>query len=146
MNKIEIDAIKLGMKSYQDAKKTQFDFKSFGGFFAFGNDQFDTNKIGNAPYVHIGMGLYCSKSTYKDLLKNLDLFSNNRNEFIKQNILPSSVFAYEFNNHECSLTCDYDEPFKIVEEIYGNFVANAVVNDKDLIKWLNGDDEETDNE
>lgn len=141
MNKLEIDTIKLGMKSYQDAKKQQFDFNKYGGFFAFGNEQFDQNKIGTAPFVNIGMGLYCSKSTFKELLTNLNLFSNNRNEYIKQHVMPVSVFAYEFNNHECSLTCDYDEPYKIVKEIYGQSVANEVVNNKDLLKWLNGDDD-----
>jgi hypothetical protein len=56
------------------------------------------------------------------------------------------VFAYEFGNYECGYNGEYDKPYEIVKSVYGDEIANKIINDKDLLSWLNGDDEDTDNE
>jgi hypothetical protein len=140
MNK---EQLKQGVKLYKQIKDKQFPFDIYGGFFAFGNDQFDKNKIGTAPFVHFGMGLYCSKATAPELKKHFDLFCKDKNAFIREKVNAYSMFAYEFENHECSYNGEYEIPFNLVKEIYGETVANEIVNDKPFMAYLNGDQDET---
>jgi len=128
--------IKEHAVKYHNIKKSQFNFSMHGGFFAFGDDQFQKNKIGEAPFVHLGAGLYCSKSSYKDLMNNLDMFSKNKNNYIKENVNPYGVFSYEADNHEASYSGDLEAPYKIVKEIYGEAVANEIMNKKDFIGFV----------
>jgi hypothetical protein len=140
MNK---EQLKQGVKLYKQIKDKQFPFDIYGGFFAFGNDQFDKNKIGTAPFVHFGMGLYCSKATAPQLKKHFDLFCKDKNAFIREKVNAYSMFAYEFENHECSYTGEYEIPFNLAKEIYGETVANEIINDKPFMAYLNGDQDET---
>jgi len=140
MNK---EQLREGVKLYKEIKDKQFPFSVYGGFFAFGNDQFDQNKIGTAPYVNFGMGLYCSKATAPELKKHFNLFCKDKDTFIRETVNAYSMFAYEFGNHECSYTGDYETPFNMVKEIYGETVANEIVNDKPFMAYLNDDQDET---
>jgi hypothetical protein len=128
------------IKAYREIKSKQFPFEKYGGFFAFGNEQFDNNKIGTAPFVHITAGLYCAKSSADELVKNLNMFSKNKNKFVKETINPYAMFSYEAENHECSYTGDYETPHEMVSEIYGQTVADEIMNDKEFMRYLNGDD------
>jgi hypothetical protein len=139
MNK---EQLREGVKLYKQLKDKQFPFSLYGGFFAFGNDQFDTNKIGTAPFVSLGMGLYCSKATAPELKKHFDLFCKDKNAFIWATVNPFCMFAYEFENHECSYTGNYEIPYDMVKEIYGETIANEIINYKEFIEYLNGDQDE----
>jgi hypothetical protein len=139
---IKQNELKDAVNIYTESRKKQFSFSSFGGFFAFGDDQFDQNKIGNAPFVHLGMGLYSSKSNAKELIEAFKSFSKNKDNFLREHCNPYGVFAYEFGNHECSYTGDHDEPYEITKSIYGEEIARNILNDKEFIKTLYGDDNE----
>lgn len=107
------------MGKYVEIKQEQFDFKAHGGFFAFGQDQFTTNKIGEAPFVSLGMGLYCSEANAEALSKAFHKFVDETNKRIKENCEPKEVFDYEYGNHECDYTNDVENPCMYIIELYG---------------------------
>jgi hypothetical protein len=106
------------MATYQEIKSKQFDFHAHGGFFAFGNDQFKENKIGNEPFVKLGMGLYCSKEKVENLLKELNTHSENQKKEIREKCTFEEILKYEWSNYECDYTGDGEEATKILLSYY----------------------------
>lgn len=107
------------MGRYAEIKQEQFDFKAHGGFFAFGQEQFTANKIGEEPFVSMGMGLYCSKTNAKTLSEAFHKFADEKNAQIKNECNPQEVFDYEYDNHECDYTNDVENPCMYIIELYG---------------------------
>lgn len=107
------------MGRYVEIKQEQFDFKAHGGFFAFGQDQFTTNKIGEEPFVSMGAGLYCSETNAPTLAEAFHKFVDEKNEQIKKECTPQEVFDYEYNNYECDYTNDVENPCMYIIELYG---------------------------
>lgn len=107
------------MGRYVEIKQEQFDFKAYGGFFAFGQEQFTANKIGEEPFVSMGAGLYCSEENASALAEAFHKFVDEHNERIKKECDPQEVFDYEYNNHECDYTNDVENPCMYIIELYG---------------------------
>ena len=107
------------MGRYVEIKQEQFDFKGHGAFFAFGQEQFTANKIGEEPFVSMGTGLYCSKKSALALAKAFNEFVDEKNAQIKKECEPQEVFDYEYNNYECDYTNDVENPCMYIIELYG---------------------------
>lgn len=102
--------------NYQEIKNQQPILKDC--FFAFSNKQFDEgvtkhNLEGKKIYRGYG-GLYGTKEGIEELMN----FYDNINERIGKECDPQYVYDYEFDNHECSITCDDTEPMMIVLGIF----------------------------
>ena len=104
-------------KNYQEIKSVQPEL--FECFFAFSNQQFaegvknmclEGQKLFNGTN-----GLY---GTQKGIQKLMDDFDAIEKE-IAANCTPQEVYRDEYNNHECSYTCDDSDAFAIVERIFG---------------------------
>jgi hypothetical protein len=97
------------MGMYNEIKNKQFDFGKYGGFFAFGEEQFKRQTAKDekdTKYVHLGMGLYVKKEEKDKLLKELDNFTENKRKEIKELCSFKETFDYEWDNHETSFTGD----------------------------------------
>lgn len=96
-------------------------------FFAFGKKQFDEgitkhNLEGKKIYSGIG-GLYGTEKGIKDLLN----FYSDLNDRIAKECTAQEVYDYEFDNHECSITCDDSEAMMIVLGIFSAEQCRSVV-------------------
>lgn len=115
------------MSAYSEIKEKQFNFKENGGFFAFGNKQFEENKIGKEPFVSLGLGLFCSKEKAGELVKNLEKFSKEKDLEVIEKSTIEEVFNYESSNYECSYTGNYEQPCGIVLSIFGEEKIKAYI-------------------
>jgi hypothetical protein len=98
--------------NYQEIKNEQPILRDC--FFAFGNDQFNEgikkhNLEGQKIYRGMG-GLYGTHEGISELMA----FYDNLNNRIAKECNPQEVYDYEFDNHECSITCDDSEAMMIV--------------------------------
>jgi hypothetical protein len=105
------------MKKYTALKKekqTKFDtlLKDCKVFFAFSNEQFETNKTElkeGEKYISIGAGGYMPKSyiqTYLDGSKDIEKWYK---KSIKEGKQQDAEILYELNNHECFYTGSIDD-------------------------------------
>ena len=98
--------------NYQEIKNEQPILRDC--FFAFGNDQFNEGiKKHNleGQKIYRGMcGLYGTESGIKELLN----FYSDLNDRIAKECNPQEVYDYEFDNHECSITCDDTDAMMII--------------------------------
>ena len=113
------------MKTYSELKQQEPILSEC--FFAFSNSQFDEGvKLmgieGKKIFSGGGTGLY---GTQEGIQKLMDYYDNQDKEIAEQ-CNPQDVYAYEFNNHECSYTCNDREAFAIVENIFGKEKASEV--------------------
>jgi hypothetical protein len=118
--------------NYQEIKNQQPILKDC--FFAFGQTQFDEgvtkhNLQGKKIYRGHG-GLYGTKEGIDELMN----FYDNINKRIGEECNPQEVYDYEFDNHECSITCDDTEPMMIV---LGIFTEEQCMNVKRKNGYLN---------
>lgn len=104
--------------NYQEIKNRQPELVDC--FFAFSNSQFSEgiikNNLQDKKIYSAGMGLYGTQEGIAQLMKYYD----DLNEEIAAKCDPQEVYDYEFNNHECSYTCDDTDAIKIVASIFGN--------------------------
>lgn len=103
-------------------------------FFAFSTEQFNEgvkkhNLEGQKIYRGHG-GLYGTSEGINELMS----FYDNLNERIGKECDPQEVYDYEFDNHECSITCDDTEVMKIV---LGIFTEEQCLNIKRKNGYLN---------
>jgi hypothetical protein len=103
-------------------------------FFAFSTEQFNEgvkkhNLEGQKIYRGHG-GLYGTSEGINELMS----FYDNLNERIGKECDPQEVYNYEFDNHECSITCDDTEVMKIV---LGIFTEEQCLNIKRKNGYLN---------
>jgi len=106
-------------------------------FFAFSNSQFHEGKkkagIEDKKIYDGGYGLYGTKEGIKKLHSDYDLIDKE----VADKCDPQDVYAYEFNNHECSYTNDDREAMSIVIRIFGKEKAKEV---KRRFGYINIDD------
>ena len=95
-------------------------------FFAFSNKQIheglDRFGLTINQIVSADMGLYGTIEGIKEFFK----FYDNQAEKISKECDPQEVYDYEFNNHECSYTCDDEEVIKIIIGYFGLEKAKQV--------------------
>jgi hypothetical protein len=94
-------------------------------FFAFSTEQFNEGKK-NIPegkkILSATMGLY---GTREGITKLLAFYDANTAE-IGQKCDPQEVYDFEFDNHECSYTCDDTEVIKLIISYFGEEKAATV--------------------
>lgn len=69
-----------------------------------------------------GMGLYGTREGIKKFLAFYDAITVE----IGEKCDPQEVYDYEYNNHECSYTCDDTEAIKIVVSYFGEEKSTKV--------------------
>jgi len=91
----------------------------FECFFAFSNDQFEKGKreagIEGKKIYNGGSGLYGTQEGIDKLFNDYEEIDKK----ISSECQPQDVYDYEFNNHECSYTCNDSEAISIVFRIFG---------------------------
>ena len=118
--------------NYQEIKNQQPVLREC--FFAFSTQQFQEgitkhNLEDKKIYRGYG-GLYGTKEGIEELMN----FYDKINERIGKECNPQDVYDYEFDNHECSITCDDTEPMMIV---LGVFTEEQCMNVKRRNGYLN---------
>lgn len=110
--------------TYYEIKETQPTL--FECFFAFDNKQFEDGKnkagIADKKILSGGSGLYGTQEGITKLFSDYEDIDKK----VSENCTPQDVYAYEFNNHECSYTCDDFEAIEIVVRIFGVDKAKEV--------------------
>lgn len=95
-----------------------FDFKAYGAFFAFGQKQFDEQKVEGVEYVADGTGLIMPKNRAKEIIEA----QHNRYVQEAKNRLEAdgidNIIKFELNNHECYYTGDIS-PLEFLIDEYG---------------------------
>lgn len=108
------------IKKEQEAKLSEL-FKTCGVFFAFSNEQFESNKTPleeGEKYVTIGGGGYLPKgkvTEFKDGMSALDKWYKAE---IKSNKARKAHILYELNNHEAFYTHDIEDTLECLGEGY----------------------------
>ena len=121
------------IKRYQQLNDEQLDSEKYGIFWAFSNSQYEEGKArmkelgfykdGQTIY-DFGMGGF---GTSKELIDKFFNFYKERDKRIAKECDPQEVYIYEYNNHECMLDWDGDEPaYKKVVSIFGKEVAKGI--------------------
>lgn len=117
---------------YNELRKEQNDIDcyKYDCFYAFGQKQFDEGKARIRPlkegekYVSAGAGLY---GTRDGVDRYFAAFAD-YDKKIKEECDPQEVYFYEYNNHECFISWDGDEPaYNIIERIWGEEAASHIV-------------------
>ena len=102
--------------TYQEIKNEQPILKDC--FFAFGQKQFDEaiekHNLKDQKIYNGGNGLYGTKEGINELFA----FYEGLNERIAKECDPQEVYNYEYDNHECSITCDDTDVMYIVLGIF----------------------------
>ena len=95
-------------------------------FFAFSNEQFAEGKkrmgIEDKKIYDGGHGLYGTREGIRKLFDDYDAIDKE----IAEKCDPQEVYQYEWNNHECSITCDDEDAINIVIRIFGKETAQTV--------------------
>ena len=80
--------------------------KKYGGFFAFGNEQFIKAHKPKLKYVSLGAGLYAPKKTYKKLDNDIQsAIKNHIKRDLKTNGIKKIIWR-ELANYECQIGGD----------------------------------------
>ena len=107
----------------------------FECFFAFSNEQFAEGKkkagIEDKKIYDGGCGLYGTK---EGIQKLLDDYAN-IDQRVAEQCTPQDVYDYEFNNHECSITCSDEDAYNIVVRIFGVERAETVKRKYAYTEW-----------
>ena len=110
--------------SYEEIKNQQLELREC--FFSFSEQQFAAGvkkaNIEGKKLFSGGGGLYGTEEG----LNELTLFLDKISEQIAKECDPQEVYRYEFNNHECSYTCDDTEAIQIVIGYFGSERAKQV--------------------
>ena len=109
---------------YQEIKNEQPILKDC--FFAFGEKQFNEgiakHNLQGKKIYRGGSGLYGTKEGIEELFA----FYEGLNNKIAKECTAQEVYDYEFDNHECSITCDDYEPMNIVLNIFTEEQCRAI--------------------
>ena len=103
-------------------------------FFAFSKEQFNEgiakHNLADKKIYKGYAGLYGTQEGINELMN----FYDKLNERIAKECNPQEVYDYEFDNHECSITCDDTDAMKIV---LGIFTEEQCMNVKRKHGYLN---------
>lgn len=95
-------------------------------FYAFSVEQFEEglNKFNltKKQVVKGPHGLFGTKEGINELFSFYDDLKNE----IKNNCNPQKVYNYEFDNHECSYTCDDSEAIGMIQYYFGDDIAKTI--------------------
>ena len=118
--------------NYQQIKNEQPILRNC--FFAFSKEQFNEgiakHKLEGQKIYQAQGGLYGTNEGITELMN----FYDNLNTRIANECDPQEVYDYEFDNHECSITCDDTDAMKIV---LGIFTEEQCINVKRKHGYLN---------
>lgn len=85
-------------------KPKDFDFNSYGAFFAFSQKQFHDRAQKGIKYVNCGAGLIAPADIVEKMLDDIDEHYNKENQRILDEKGLDSCILYELLNHECYYT------------------------------------------
>lgn len=95
-------------------------------FFAFSNKQFDEaiikHNLQDKKILRADGGLFGTKEGIQKLYDDYEAISQQ----ITETCDPQEVYAYEFDNHECSYVGDDEEAIKLVVSYFGDEKAKEV--------------------
>lgn len=133
------------MKELDELKKEREEantalFKECGLFFAFSQSQFDESKTplkDGEKYISIGGGGYVPKSNLDKLLNGMETNQTIYDIAVKANNLRYKEIAYEFANHECYYTGDW----QVVADMFPHISPLVIeriyyIEYKKHIQWL----------
>lgn len=108
--------------SYVQLKKKFEEYENKGIFYAFSKEQFEKGmkKCGydeNTKLVQDGMGGYGTKEAF-DERRN---FYKEVEEEIRKTCTPEEIFKYEYWNHECEYTGEWDEAIEMTKSYFPKF-------------------------
>ena len=119
------------MNRYHELKNEHPKSEDYGVFFAFSNEQFEEGRKGliRKGYLKEGekvcQGPYGMFGSKDEIQRYLDFYAE-RGKRIKEECSPQEVYFYEFNNHECMVTCDDDDALRVVIDYFGNEAAHSI--------------------
>lgn len=98
-------------------KQQEFNFSTYGAFFAFWKDQFDEKKVDWVKYVDCGLWLVAPANIAHQMM--IDFDNHNKNEHKKSLEIDGidKIIEYQLSNHECYYTRDL-EPVQWLIETY----------------------------
>jgi len=121
------------IERYKEIMKEEPDSEKYGIFWAFSEAQYKEGKekmkkLGfykdGQKIYSFGMGNY---GTSKELIDDFFDFYSNRRKRAAEECDPQEVYLYEYDNHECMIGWDGDEPaYKIIVNMYGEKVAKGI--------------------
>jgi|TARA_R110001606_G_scaffold366348_1_gene521447 hypothetical protein len=108
-------------------------------FFAFSDEQFNSQKWDDIEYISLGSGLVCPKENAVKLTQELNKISANR---IKKELEENSVkdiIWRELANHECQIVGDYSDVVDLlagygiteqdIKDQWGSYYQDCIDND-----------------
>ena len=121
------------IKRYKELSDEHPNPEDDGMFWAFNTKQYEEGKVkmkelgfykeGQTIYS-IGSGGYGTSIELID--KFLDFYINRRKR-VAEECDPQEVYLYEYNNHECMIGWEGDEPaYKIIVDTFGEKVAKSI--------------------
>jgi len=93
-----------------------------GAFFAFGDKQFNEQKVDGVQYISLHSGMIVPKDNAEDVVSEIKLASAAHTERVLAQYSPEELIDYELGNHECHISGDIDDaasalkPFGIERE------------------------------
>ena len=119
------------IKRYRELKYDEPDMTKYGMFVAFSEKDFMREKLklyrkgylkGGEKLVSVGGGVYGTRAEVDRYFG----YHKQNYERIAKECDPQEVYFYEWNNHECMISMDDDEPMKIVISIFGKETAHRI--------------------
>ena len=87
-----------------------------GAFFAFGDKQFNEQKIEGVKYVSMGCGMIAPKENAPLLFSALESINGQKIEWELANNTKKEIIWYQMANHEVQLNGDYSEVIEMMNE------------------------------
>ena len=111
------------MKSISELKKEQQDklsaiFEKYGIFFAFSNEQFNSQKKEGVTYVRGVGGMLIPKENAKDFVDAFSRYSKDCETEYQEHVSMNDYIAYELVNNEAWYTGDISVAFEAVQILY----------------------------
>lgn len=121
------------LNRYIELSNEQPDSDKYGIFWAFSNEQYENGKsrMKELGFYKDGQKIYSfgagGYGTSKESIDKFFGFYNERAKKIVAECDPQEVYLYEYDNHECMLSWDGDEPaINIIVNIYGKEIADTI--------------------
>lgn len=121
------------IERYRELQDEHPDSDKYGIFWAFSKEQYEEGKkkMKELGFYQEGQKIYSfgagGYGTSKELIDKFFSFYADRRKMIAKECDPQEVYLYEYNNHECMLSWDSDEPaYKIIVDTYGKEIADSI--------------------